>query len=87
MRNKADDKHFIIQLTHKIQYVDITLIVSIDYILCISWIIKCLSLMHGVNMEKADVMFSVGSKDKHDKNYAYVIARFHPRGFHQEIPG
>jgi len=43
--------------------------------------------MHGVNMEKADVMFSVGSKDKHDKNYAYVIARFHPRGFHQEIPG
>jgi len=29
----------------------IILIVSINYILCISWIIKCWSLMHGANMK------------------------------------
>ena len=29
----------------------IILIVSINYILCISWIVKCLSLMHGANMK------------------------------------
>jgi len=29
----------------------IILIVSTNYILCISWIIKCLSLMHGANMK------------------------------------
>ena len=33
--------------------------VSINYILCISWIVKCLSLMHGANMKKHIFLYTL----------------------------
>ena len=37
----------------------IILILSINYILCISWIIKCLSLMHDANMKIILKLFQI----------------------------
>jgi len=46
----------------------IVLIVSINYIMCISWIINCLSLMHGANMKIIFIVFTLFETSRHARS-------------------
>jgi len=67
----------------------IILIVSANHILCIGWIIKCLSLMHGANMKtvltvytllltdwlSADFSGCLLSKDKSRERFNIIVSK------------